>query len=78
MLKKAIKSTWNETIVTPYLMIACSDSRHYSKICDKVYRFSGMFLTSQERKSIHGNNEKIPLNTILENVEFYTRLIKQL
>jgi acetylornithine deacetylase/succinyl-diaminopimelate desuccinylase-like protein len=36
-----------------------------------------MDLTSQERASIHGNNEKIRLETIGKAVEFYIRLMKK-
>jgi carboxypeptidase PM20D1 len=58
-------------------MVQCSDSRHWGRISDKVYRFSAMDLTSQERASIHGNNEKIRLETIGKAVEFYIRLMKK-
>ncbi len=73
----AIKGTWGkDVLVSPYIMVQCSDSRHYRDISKYVYRFSAMDLTSEERKTIHGNNERIRVETINRAVEFYIRLIK--
>ena len=73
----AVAETWRGCVVTPYLMVQCSDSRHYRDLSKNVYRFSAMDLTAEERRSIHGNNEKIRLETIGKAVEFYIRLIKK-
>jgi carboxypeptidase PM20D1 len=73
----SVASIWKGCIVSPYLMVQCSDSRHYGRISDKVYRFSAMDLTSEERATIHGNNERIRVETALKAVEFYVRLMKQ-
>ena len=73
----AVAETWRGCIVSPYLMVQCSDSRHYGKLSNHVYRFSAMDLTSDERATIHGNNERIRLETIGKAVEFYIRLMKK-
>ena len=71
----AVAETWRGCIVSPYLMVQCSDSRHYGRISNHVYRFSAMDLTSEERATIHGNNERIRLETAERAVEFYIRLM---
>ena len=58
-------------------MVQCSDSRHWGRISDKVYRFSAMDMTAQERATIHGNNERIRLESIARATEFYIRLMKK-
>ena len=77
-LTHSIKATWKGAIVSPYLMMQCSDSRHWGMVSDKVYRFSAMDLTKEERSTIHGNNEHIRLETLYRSVEFYIRLMEQM
>lgn len=73
----AVAETWPGCIVAPYLMVQCSDSRHYRDLSNHVYRFSAMDLSSAERATIHGNNERIRLETIGKAVEFYIRLMQK-
>ena len=74
----ACEETWKGCIVSPYLMVACSDSRHYGPISDKVYRFSAQHMTNEERKTIHGSDERIRLESVCLAVEFFIRVLKRL
>jgi carboxypeptidase PM20D1 len=78
ILKETVGETYPEAIVTPYIMIAQSDSRHYGAICSNVFRFTPLELSKKERESMHNSNECLPVAKFGKCIEFYLRLIKKL
>lgn len=78
LVRQSIKKTWPEVVVTPYLMVATSDSRHYHEICERVYKFSPMDVSKDDLKLIHGEDEKITKENIINGTNFYINLIEKL
>ncbi len=76
-LEEAISAAYPGVIVSPYLMLAGSDSRHYSKFCDHVFRFSGMPLSKEQRGLIHNANERIPVSLIKGTVTFFAAVLER-
>lgn len=78
MLEKTILDVWPEAVVSPYLMIAGTDSRHFHAICENVLRFAPMQITKEEMNLIHSNNEQIRIESVFKCVECYVKLIRRL
>ncbi len=77
-LETTILDLWPEAVVSPYLMIAGTDSRHFHAICENVLRFAPMEINQAELNLIHSNNERIPVDSVLKCVECYIKLIRKL
>lgn len=74
-VKASVKTIWPESIVSPYLMVAASDSRHFSTLTPNVLKFSAMQLSNEEIGLIHSNDERISVERWLEAVDFFYDLI---
>ncbi|MHC5796778.1 M20/M25/M40 family metallo-hydrolase [Lacisediminihabitans sp. FW035] len=78
LVRSTIEETYPGTIVTPYVMMAASDSRYFARISDFVYRFSPFEMSTDERGTLHAIDERMHVATLLRGVEFYTRLVGRL
>ena len=62
-------------VVSPYLVVAGTDSRSMTPVSDDVYRFQAIALASTDIKMIHGTNEHMTLANLESLIRFYARLI---
>ncbi len=77
-VKKAMNAVFPDVVVSPYVMLAASDSRHYRDICDCTLKLAPFKLSKADRGTIHSANEKISVQNIVDGVEFYINLVSQL
>jgi len=76
--KILVQSTYeihDSVVLTPGLMIAASDSRHYSQISENSYRFNPMLVTPDDIASFHGTNEKISIENLILATKVYSRIM---
>lgn len=78
LIKDTIVETYNGTVVSPFIMLGGTDGRHYCEISDCVIRFTPMKLTNDDRKGVHGLNEKVKVETLEKCLEFYRRLLMKI
>jgi carboxypeptidase PM20D1 len=76
LLSHAVSQVHPDAIVTPYLMMAASDSRHFSAISEHVYRFTPFPLSQAERATLHAANERLPVESLRQGIKFYRALLQ--
>ncbi|MBD8489694.1 M20/M25/M40 family metallo-hydrolase [Echinicola sp. CAU 1574] len=74
-IQETITETFPSTLVSPYLVVGGTDSRHFNEISDDIYRFSAIKLNKGNIKSFHGLNERIPVSDFENSIRFYHQLI---
>ncbi|HET9231890.1 MAG TPA: M20/M25/M40 family metallo-hydrolase [Vitreimonas sp.] len=62
--------------VAPGLVLAGTDSRHYSDVAENVYRFQPILLSSEDIEGLHGVNEHISIVNYDRMIRFYIGLME--
>ena len=75
LVRSTIEQSHPGTIVTPYVMMAASDSRYFARTSDFVYRFSPFEMSTDAQGSLQVIDERMHVSTFLRGVDFYTRLV---
>ncbi len=78
LIESTITEVFPEAIATPYTMMAATDSRFFTTICERVYRFAPFRMTKHQRETIHAANEHIYVDDWLIGIDWYRRLIERL
>jgi carboxypeptidase PM20D1 len=77
-LHQSIREVFPDVLVAPYLVVGATDSRRFIPICKNIYRFMPIRIASEDLKRVHGTNERVKVDCVVESVQFYARLIENL
>jgi carboxypeptidase PM20D1 len=76
VIDRSLREVYGEVVVTPGLMIAGSDSRHYGKVADNAFRFNPMTVTQEDLTGFHGTNEKISVANLAQGIRTYVQILR--
>ena len=77
-IHRSVREVFSQAVVVPGLMSAATDSRHFSIICDNIYRFSPVRARAEDLSRFHGTNERISVANYTEMIQFYHQLMRNL
>ena len=78
VLEEILNENFPDCVVTPFLLTAGTDARHFTGIADSILRFAPIDLDKAQFASIHGANEHIKIQNIGQCVCFYKDFIKKI
>jgi len=78
LLESTIAEVFPDAVPTPYVMMAATDSRFFTAICPRVYRFAPFRMTKAQRQAIHSYDEHIGIDDLGDGMLWYQRLIERI
>ncbi len=76
IVEKTIRQVFPDTVVAPGLVMGGTDSKHFVRVSDNIYRFVPFRINKQNVNSVHGINERIAVKDYLGIVAFYAQLLQ--
>jgi len=71
-----INGIYDNIAIVPYLMVAGTDSYKFESVSNNVIRFTPFRILNDDMKRVHGTNERISVDNIVNCVKFYKVLMK--
>ena len=78
LLESTIVEAFPDAVPAPYVMMAATDSRFFTEICERVYRYTPFRMTKAQRQAIHSYDEHLGVEAFAEGVLWYQRLIERI
>jgi carboxypeptidase PM20D1 len=75
IITTSLNKVYGEVVVVPGIMIAASDTRHYSKVADNSFRFNPFSIVPEDMTGFHGTNESIAIDSFVAGIKTYVEII---
>ena len=76
LLARTIRQVIPGAVVTPWLVVGATDSRHYSGLTPNVLRFVGAPIGPDDLRRVHGTDERVSVEGYVNSVRIYIQLLK--
>lgn len=76
LLARTIRQVIPGAVVTPWLVVGATDSRHYSRLTPSVLRFAGASIGKDDLHRVHGTDERVGVQAYADAVRIYIQLLK--
>ncbi len=76
LVERAIREVFPDAIVAPGLTLQGTDSRHFDRVAEQVYRFMPIRFKPEDLPRLHGTDERIGVDQLADMVRFYQRLLQ--
>jgi carboxypeptidase PM20D1 len=76
LVQRTLSQVAPGVIVTPWLVVGGTDSRHFDALTPNVFRTGAMGLGPADLGRIHGTNERVAIADYARNIAFYIQLIR--
>jgi carboxypeptidase PM20D1 len=78
VIEKALLDHYPGAVVAPYLMTGTTDSRFFRQKNMLAYGLCPVEVPLDDLKSIHGIDEKLSIDSLINGTEVYTDIIRRL
>ena len=77
IISSSLSKVYGEVVSVPGIMIAASDTRHYSKVADNSFRFNPFSIVPEDMTGFHGTNESIAVDSFIAGIKTYVEIINE-
>jgi len=77
IISSSLSKVYGEVVSVPGIMIAASDTRHYSKVADNSFRFNPFSILPEDMTGFHGTNESIAVDSFVAGIKTYVDIINE-